>query len=190
MIFPSELLGPAIHCLAAQAAWGAYFYYVDKILAIFLKIISFHNLSLRAPLAVLAANGWPKQDVWETNQGGRQFSKSWREGSIYLYVMCHTRTWNISPLVRFKWQFFEIFMAIKIFSFTIRGFNGKSNLFFGILSSVSGSCFCCRFRSWKTTSQSITNFRSLRFNQSSNTQGILSWGLNVWDFFQINSVIA
>ena len=34
-----------------------------------------------------AAKGRPKQ-LWETNHGGRKFSKLWPEGSMYLYVIC------------------------------------------------------------------------------------------------------
>ena len=51
-----------------------------------LKIISSHALSFRAHLAGQTANGWPKQ-LWEKNSGGRQFSKLWWEGSMYLYVV-------------------------------------------------------------------------------------------------------
>ena len=66
--------------------------------ALNLKILSFHDLSLRAPLFDRAANGWPKQ-FWETNHGGRQFSKLWREGSMYLYVstLCSMCTFFVSP---------------------------------------------------------------------------------------------
>ena len=40
-----------------------------------------------APLAHWTANGWRKQ-LWETNQRGRHFQNLWREGSMYIHVMC------------------------------------------------------------------------------------------------------
>ena len=48
--------------------------------AIILKIVAFHDFLLKAFWASQPANGW-------SNHGMRQFSKLWREGSIYLYAM-------------------------------------------------------------------------------------------------------
>ena len=68
-------------------------YYTLNRWALILKTVSFHDLSFSSPLAGRASNGGPKHLRGRTNRGKRQFfSKSWREGSIYLYVMW--RKWS------------------------------------------------------------------------------------------------
>ena len=73
-----------------------------------LKIVAFHYLSLRAPLAGRAANSRPKQ-LWETNRGGRLFSTLWREESMYLYVMWLDDTFYLDFLQKcvVAWQWLD-----------------------------------------------------------------------------------
>ena len=83
---------------------------------IILKIVSFHDLSLRTPLAGRAANSWPKQ-LWEKkNCGGRHFSKLWWEGSMYPYVMWEISTimYNWSPPKQKTPDNFKLFKKAKI----------------------------------------------------------------------------
>ena len=72
------------------------------------KIVAFHYLSLRAPLAGRAANSRPKQ-LWETNRGGRLFSTLWRDGSMCLYVMWLDDTFYLDFLQKcvVAWQWLD-----------------------------------------------------------------------------------
>ena len=67
-------------------------YYTLNRWALILKTVSFHDLSFSSTLAGRAVNGGPKH-LRGTNRGEKHFfSKSWREGSMYLYVMW--RKWS------------------------------------------------------------------------------------------------
>ena len=85
-------------------------------------LISFHDFSMRAAWAGHWLLGQLKQ-LWGENHGRKQFSKLWREGSMYLYVM-----WIHPMIFTHSWWFWwQVDMACIRFHFQLDWFSGSQD---------------------------------------------------------------